>query len=110
MFHKSFSASVMYFVSLTLAGGYETIGGNQMALLNVEYRSPINNIMRALIFLDAGQTWGDDERPWDNFRPKKSVGIGLRLDLLGALARLEYGYPLDGDGGGKFQFDIGPAF
>ena len=99
--------------------GYEQCGGNKMALLNVEYRFPITDMLRGLIFFDAGQTWGDegdDKWPWDNFKPKKSVGIGLRIDLLGALARLEYGYPLDelrkGEGvkGGRFQFDIGPAF
>ena len=69
-----------------------------------------------LVFFDAGQTWGDNEWPWDNFKPKKSFGVGLRVDLLGALARLEYGIPLDGPRpgeepkSGQFQFDIGPAF
>jgi outer membrane protein insertion porin family len=101
--------------SITPPGGpdryYERYGGNQMALLNVEYRFPITDMLRGLIFFDAGQTWADNEWPWDNFS-----GIGLRIDLLGALARLEYGYPLDearkGEGvkGGKIQFDIGPAF
>ena len=96
--------------------GYEINGGNQMALLNVEYRFPITDMLRGLVFFDAGQTWADDKWPWDNFKPRKSVGIGLRVDLLGALARLEYGIPLDGprEGdpvkNGQFQFDIGPAF
>jgi len=106
--------------SITPAGGpnryYERYGGNQMALLNVEYRFPITDMLRGLIFFDAGQAWADNEWPWDNFRLRRSIGIGLRIDLLGALARLEYGYPLDeareGEGvkGGKIQFDIGPAF
>ena len=102
--------------SITPSGGYETYGGNQMALLNVEYRFPITDMLRGLVFFDSGQTWADNEWPWDNFRLRKSVGIGLRIDLLGALARLEYGYPLDeareGEGvkRGRFQFDIGPAF
>ena len=106
--------------SITPPGGpnryYERYGGNQMALLNVEYRFPITDMLRGLIFFDAGQAWADNEWPWDNFKPRKSVGIGLRIDLLGALARLEYGFPLDeareGEGvkGGKIQFDIGPAF
>ena len=96
--------------------GYEDKGGNQMAMLNVEYRFPITDMLRGLIFFDAGQTWADNQWPWDNFRPRKSIGIGLRVDLLGALARLEYGIPLDASrpGGsvknGQFQFDIGPAF
>ena len=96
--------------------GYEANGGNQMALLNVEYRFPITDMLRGLVFFDAGQTWHDNQRPWDRFRPRKSVGIGLRVDMLGALARLEYGIPLDGSRegdpvkSGQFQFDIGPAF
>ncbi len=95
---------------------YAESGGNQMALLNIEYRIPITDMLRGIIFFDAGQTWGDDERPWKNFSPRKSVGIGLRVDLLGALARIEYGFPLDparkGEKikGGRFQFDFGPAF
>lgn len=91
-------------------------GGNKMALLNVEYRFPITDMLRGLIFFDAGQAWDDNEWPWDKFKPRKSIGVGLRIDLLGALARLEYGYALDeareGEGVKRvgFQFDIGPAF
>ncbi|MBD3184399.1 outer membrane protein assembly factor BamA [Candidatus Poribacteria bacterium] len=102
--------------SIRPSNGYEEYGGNQMALLNVEYRFPITDMLRGLIFFDAGQTWADNILPWDNFKPRKSVGIGLRIDLLGALARIEYGIPLDpameGDKikGGKIEFDIGPAF
>jgi len=95
---------------------YQEYGGNQMALLNIEYRFPITDVLRGLLFFDAGQTWGDNQWPWDNFKPRKSIGIGLRIDLFGALARLEYGYPLDeaikgaGVKSGRFHFDIGPAF
>ena len=91
-------------------------GGNKMGVLNIEYRFPITDILRGLIFFDAGQTWGDSERFWSNFKPRKSIGLGLRIDLLGALARLEYGYafdePREGSGIKRvgIQFDIGPAF
>jgi outer membrane protein assembly factor BamA len=73
-------------------------------------------MLRGLLFFDAGQVWPEGEMPWDNFKPRKSIGIGLRIDLLGALARIEYGYPLDSaqEGGkvesGRIEFDIGPAF
>ena len=102
--------------SITPSGDYETLGGNQMALLNVEHRFPITDMLTGLMFFDAGQTWADSEWPWDNLRLRKSIGVGIRINLLGALARLEYGYPLDeareGEGvkGGKFQFELGPAF
>ena len=89
---------------------YRELGGNQMAFLNIEYRFPITDVLRGLIFFDAGETWADNEWPWDRFEPKKSIGIGLRIDLLGALARLEYGYPLDGGRENNWHFDIGPSF
>jgi outer membrane protein insertion porin family len=89
---------------------YGEYGGNQMALVNAEYRFPITDMLRGLIFFDAGQTWSDNEWPWDRFKPKKSVGIGLHIDLLGALVRLGYAYPLDEGERDPFQFDIGPAF
>ncbi len=89
---------------------YKELGGNQMAFLNVEYRFPITDMLRGLIFFDAGETWADNEWPWDRFKPKKSIGIGLRIDLLGALARLEYGYPLDDGRENNWHFDIGPSF
>jgi len=96
--------------SITPPDDYEELGGNQMAFLNIEYRFPITDVLRGLIFFDAGETWADNEWPWDRFKPKKSIGIGLRIDLLGALARLEYGYPLDDGRENNWHFDIGPSF
>ncbi|MBM3213226.1 hypothetical protein FJZ33_13485, partial [Candidatus Poribacteria bacterium] len=85
-------------------------GGNKMAILNVEYRFPITSILRGLVFFDAGQAWGDNEWPWNNFKPSKSIGLGIRIDMLGALARLEYAYALDEKGDSGIKFEIGPAF
>lgn len=100
--------------SITPSGEYSEYGGNRMAQLNIEYRFPITNMIRGIIFFDAGQTWGGEEKIWSDFSPKKSIGLGLRFDFLGALARVEYGYPLDKINGkkkgGKLEFDIGPAF
>jgi outer membrane protein assembly factor BamA len=87
-----------------------------MGQLNVEYRIPITSMFRGILFFDAGQAWGGDQKIWKDFAPRKSVGIGLRFDFLGALARIEYGIPLDppvkGEkrGSGRFEFDIGPSF
>jgi outer membrane protein insertion porin family len=96
--------------------GYEQYGGNRMGQLNVEYRFPITNMVRGIIFFDAGQTWGGNQSLVKDFFPRKSVGLGVRFDFMGALARIEYGYPLNvpvGKGkpkGGKIEFDIGPSF
>ena len=95
---------------------YSQSGGNRMGQLNVEYRIPITSMFRGILFFDAGQAWGGNQKIWKDFAPRKSVGIGLRFDFLGALARIEYGIPLDppvkGEkrGSGRFEFDIGPSF
>jgi len=85
--------------------------------LNVECRFPITNRrVRGIVFFDAGQTWGGNQSLVKDFSPRKSVGLGIRFDLLGALARIEYGYPLNvpvGNGkpkGGKIDLDIEPSF
>jgi len=100
--------------SITPPGQYSEYGGNRMGQLNIEYRFPITSMLRGIIFFDAGQTWGGDQSVINDFSPKKSIGVGLRFDFLGALARVEYGYRLDTIGntkkGGKIEFDIGPAF
>jgi outer membrane protein insertion porin family len=100
--------------SITPPGEYSQYGGNRMGQLNIEYRFPITNMLRGIIFFDAGQTWGGNEKIFSDFSPKKSIGVGLRFDFLGALARVEYGYRLDTIGttkkGGRLEFDLGPAF
>ena len=71
--------------------------------------------MTGAVFVDVGQVW-------DEFEPnilkdidlKKGAGVGIRFNLLGMLARLEWGYgfdrQIDGRTGGKFHFTIGPGF
>lgn len=96
-------------------------GGNKMFYLNLEWRFPIVETVRGVLFFDMGQTWNERTGTLRDlirdFRPRKSVGVGLRFEMFGMLARLEYGYALDRDLGagrlaprGKFHFTIGPAF
>jgi outer membrane protein insertion porin family len=95
-------------------------GGNKMYYLNLEWRFPIIETVRGLVFFDMGQTWNENtgtlKALLDEFKPRRSVGVGVRFELFGMLARLEYGYALDRDLGkrlapkGKFHFTIGPGF
>lgn len=95
-------------------------GGNKMFYLNLEWRLPIVETVRGVIFFDMGQTWNERTGTLRDlirdFSPKKSVGVGLRFEMFGMLARLEYGYALDRELAGrpapkgKFHFTIGPAF
>jgi outer membrane protein insertion porin family len=94
-------------------------GGNRMLYANFEYRIPINPQLTGAVFFDIGQVW--DESTSNIFKDlgfKKGAGVGIRFDLLGMLARIEWGYGFDrdrdGDGrkepGGKIHFTIGPGF
>lgn len=108
---------------------YGMNGGNKMFYMNLEYRIPITDTLRGVLFFDMGKTWNEQtdtfSELFDDFTPggfslKRSIGVGLQLELMGMLARLEYGYGLDRwkltDGKwireprGKFHFTIGPAF
>lgn len=95
-------------------------GGNKMYYLNLEYRYPVSSNLTLLAFYDMGQTWNEDTTNiFNQFSPKKSVGVGVRFELpaMGLIMRLEYGYGFDRENefgqpqpGGKFHFSLGPAF
>jgi len=90
-------------------------GGNRMFYCNLEYRIPITVGGLSLVaFYDMGQTWNEDTHLGNfSFNPKKSVGIGGRLEMpqMGIVLRLEYGYGFDREEpGGKVHFAISPAF
>ena len=92
-------------------------GGNKTLYANFEYRIPLANQLTGVVFFDVGQVW--DESVGNIFRDfdlKKGVGVGVRFDLMGMLARLEWGYGFDreidgrNEPRGKFHFTIGPGF
>jgi len=105
-------------------------GGNKMFYMNLEYRIPITETLRGLLFFDMGKTWNEQSDTvreiFDDFNPsdfnlKRSIGAGLQLELMGMIVRFEYGYGIDrwkctNDGKwvreprGRFHFTIGPAF
>jgi outer membrane protein insertion porin family len=102
------------------------IGGNKMYYLNAEYRIPINQMIRGLVFADMGQVWNEaTTNIAKDFDPLVSVGVGLRLEIMaGFLIRMEYGIPLTtvplyDTGTGAIQrrafnprlhFSMGPSF
>ncbi len=92
----------------------ETIGGNSMAWLAVEYTLPLFEQVRGALFYDAGFLNQDS---WD-FSPADlytDAGVGLRLNLpFGPLA-FDYAFPLEvpderADNGGQFQFYLDYRF
>lgn len=85
-------------------------GGNKVLYGNLEYRIPLADQLTGTIFFDIGQVW--DERQPNIFKDlnfKKGTGVGIRFDMFGMLARIEWGYGID-RGKGQFHFTIGPGF
>ena len=85
-------------------------GGNKVLYGNLEYRIPLADRLTGTIFFDMGQVW--DERQSNILRDlsfKKGAGLGIRFDMFGMLARIEWGYGFDREKG-KFHFTIGPGF
>jgi outer membrane protein insertion porin family len=94
-------------------------GGNKMVYANFEYRIPISPQLTGAVFFDIGHVWHENtSNIFKDLSFKKGAGVGIRFDLLGMLARIEWGYGFDrdrdGDGnkepGGKIHFTIGPGF
>ena len=92
-------------------------GGNKVLYANLEYRFPITTQLSGVTFFDIGQVWDEDtSNIFKELNFKKGIGAGIRFDLFGMQARLEWGYGFDRerDGrkvpGGKFHFTIGPGF
>ena len=88
-------------------------GGNKVLYANLEYRIPFVNQLTGVLFFDAGQVWDESiTNVFRDFKVKKGAGVGIRFDLMGMLARLEWGYGFDRVEGnrGKIHFTIGPGF
>lgn len=70
------------------------LGGNAIALFNLEYRFPIFAALRGALFVDGGNVWSRIDRvDTDEFR--WGAGVGLRyLTPVGPL-RLDTGFNLD---------------
>ena len=92
----------------------DRIGGERMALVNVEYRFPLlaKAGLVGVVFYDTGNSWSQE----DGYKLgdlRKSVGGGIRwYSPMGPL-RLEYGYvldPKDDDSQSNWEFTIGSIF
>ena len=94
------------------SGNYN--GGNKVFYANFEYRIPLGSQLTGSAFFDIGQVW-DEYQPniFKDINLRKGAGVGIRFNLLGMLARAEWGYGFDrpgGQKGGKLHFTIGPGF
>lgn len=90
------------------------VGGNQLALVNLEIEFPIIKPaqIRGVVFYDAGNAFTAEEQiTWNSLR--KSYGFGIRwFSPIGPL-RFEWGFPIDrkpGEQPRQFEFTIGSFF
>ncbi|MFH1059473.1 MAG: outer membrane protein assembly factor BamA [Pseudomonadota bacterium] len=92
----------------------DRIGGERMALANVEYRFPLLTKagLVGVMFYDTGNVWTEDQG-YEFSDIRSSVGGGIRwYSPMGPL-RLEYGYVLDpkpDDSESNWEFTIGSIF
>ena len=82
----------------------DKIGGRYMIAGSVEYQYSVAEKWRVATFVDQGNSFNDLDLP----SLKTGVGIGVRwVSPVGPL-RLDLAHPLDGDGGVRLHFSMGP--
>ncbi|MEJ5166766.1 MAG: outer membrane protein assembly factor BamA [Thermoanaerobaculia bacterium] len=91
-----------------------TIGGNKFVQFNLESIWRIQQPFRFVVFLDAGNTWGEWERTdLGNLRYSTGIEFRIFLPVFMAPLRFIYGIVLDpkpGEDRTNFQFTIGTSF
>lgn len=80
--------------------------GEQMVVINSEYRFPIIDMLEGVAFVDVGHTWVEGESP-DISQFKSSTGVGVRIHTPIGQLRLDLGLQKDGS---RIHFSIGPTF
>ena len=85
--------------------------GDNMLVMNAEFRFPIVEKVQGVVFTNWGTTWNQGQS-FNMKDLKNSFGIGVRLDTPLGLLRLDYGLGKDAENHrkGQFYFGIGQAF
>lgn len=87
----------------------EPLGGNTKARATVEYSIQVIDPLRFALFYDIGFLNAGDLN-WSPNKYNDDWGFGLRLFVLGAPLKLDWGFPIHGDGINdkkKYQFNFG---
>jgi outer membrane protein insertion porin family len=89
----------------------DPIGGNSMAIANLEYTFPIFKPVKGAVFYDVGNVWEKVSNFGSSFR--SAVGVGVRVTTPLGPVKLDYGYGLDyepGEKKGRFHFSMTRGF
>lgn len=92
----------------------EPIGGNTFARFTAEYTIRVMDQVRLAAFYDWGFV-NKDEVDWSPNAYNDDWGVGLRVFILNAPLRLDWGFPIKGDGFNdkkkwRFNFSFGTTF
>jgi len=84
------------------------IGGSVFSLFNLEFKYPIVEVIKGIVFFDAGEVWESPRKiRWRDL--KESVGVGVRIKTPIGPISLDYGYALEKKRG-RWHFSIGYIF
>lgn len=91
----------------------DRVGGNSYGFFSAEYTLTVVDPIRFAVFYDWGYVnAGDYNLDPGNFND--NFGFGLRIMIMGAPLRLDYGIPITSDDyndhGGRFSFSFGTRF
>ncbi len=110
--HRAFGRDLLGVPGSTISDAGEPVGGNAMALLNLEYQHPIRGGFLGVVFVDGGNVWEKSsvvrmsELRW-------GAGLGVRIATPAGPVRLEYGWKLDrkpGESVGELFLAFGVPF
>ncbi len=91
----------------------DSIGGNSFGFFSVEYTFKLSEGMRFAVFYDLGFV-NPDEGDFSFKRYNSNYGFGIRVQVLGAPMRMDFGIPITtdrfNDDGNQFHFTFGPRF
>lgn len=91
----------------------EPLGGKTYGFWSAEYAFQLAPIVQLAAFYDAGFV-NSGTADWDTGNYNDNFGIGLRILLMGAPLRLDYGIPITSstanDNSGRFWFSFGTRF
>jgi outer membrane protein insertion porin family len=92
---------------------HDRVGGNSYGFFSAEYTLTIVDPIRFAVFYDWGYVNAGDYQ-FDASDYNDNFGFGLRIMIMGAPLRLDYGIPITtdqyNDRGGRFSFSFGTRF